>query len=99
MSSDGPQPAFCAAAWYPREALQRGVFFFGPGLAATLVVVVAAFVAPSHRTAVAWTAVGIGAAVATAMTYRTDLFLPAVFAIVCGITTAIVVSRAAARGR
>jgi hypothetical protein len=95
MSSDGPQPYFCDAAWYPREFLFRGMYFFGAGLSAVLVVAVSALIAPSHRTAVAWTAVGTGAAVASAMTYRTDLFMAAVFAIACGVTTAVVLSRAA----
>jgi hypothetical protein len=94
MSSDGPQPYFCEAAWYPRQALFHGIYFFGAALAAVLVVAISALVAPSHRTAVAWTAVGMGAAVAIAMTYRRDLFLVAVFAIVCGAIAAVVVARA-----
>jgi hypothetical protein len=94
MSSDGPQPYFCEAAWYPREALFHGIYFFGAGLSAALVVAVSALMAPSHRTAVAWTAVGTGAAVASAVTYRTDLFVVALFAIACGVMTAVVVTRA-----
>jgi hypothetical protein len=99
MSSDGPQPYFCEAAWYPREALQSGILFFGAGLSATLVVVVSALMAPSHRTAVAWIAVGSGAVVASAMTYGTDLFVVAVVAIACGVATAVGVSRAAGASR
>jgi hypothetical protein len=53
--------------------------------------------APSHRTTVAWTAVVTGAAVAGAMTYRTNVFVLAVFAIACGVTTAAVVSRGTRR--
>jgi hypothetical protein len=99
MDSDAPQPYFCEAAWYPRQALFRGIYFFGAGLSAFLVVAVSALMAPSRRTAVAWTAVGTGAAVASAMTYGTDLFVVAVFAIVCGATTAVVASRAARASR
>jgi hypothetical protein len=99
MSSDGPQPYFCEAAWYPRQALFHGIYFFGAALAAVLVVAISALVAPSHRTAVAWTAVGTGAAVASAMAYRTDLFLVAVFAIVCGAITAAVVAQVTSETR
>ncbi len=99
MDSDGPQPYFCEAAWYPRQALFRGIYFFGAGLSAFLVVAVSALMAPSHRTAVAWTAVATGAAVASVMTYGSDLFVVAVFAIACGATTAVVVSRAARASR
>jgi len=99
MSSDGPQPYFCEATWYPRDALFHGMYFFGAGLSAVLVVAVSALMAPSHRTAVAWTAVGTGAAVASAMTYGTDLFVVAVVAIVCGVITAVVMSRATSGSR
>ena len=94
MDSDSPQPYFCDAAWYPRQALFRGIYFFGAGLSAVLVVAVSVLMAPSHRTGVAWIAAGAGAAVASVMTYRTDLFVVAAFAIACGVTTATVVSRA-----
>lgn len=94
LSSDGPQPHFCEAAWYLREALQRGIVFFGAGLSATLVVVVSALMAPSHRTGVAWTAVCVGAVVASVMAYRTDdVYGETAFAIACGAIAAIVVSR------
>jgi hypothetical protein len=95
MSSDAPSPDFCEAAWYPREALQRGILFFGAGLSAIFVVAVSALMAPSHRTHVAWTAVGAGAAVAIAMTYGRDEFIAeTLFAIACGVMVAVVVSRA-----
>ena len=96
MDSDSPQPYFCDAAWYPRQALFRGIYFFGAGLSAVLVVAVSVLVAPSHRPRVAWTAVATGAAIASVMTFRTDLFVVAVFAIACGVTTAVVVSRGSA---
>jgi len=99
MDSDGPQPYFCEAAWYPRQALFRAIYFFGAGLSAVLVVVVSVLMAPSHRAGVAWAAVGTGAAAASAMTYRTDLFVVAVFAIACGATTALVMSRAVGASR
>ena len=100
MSSDRPQPYFCEAAWYPREALFHGTYFFGAGLSAILVVAVSALVAPSHRTAVAWTAVGTGAAVASVMTYGSDeFFVETLFAIACGVIAAVVVSRVASGSR
>jgi hypothetical protein len=100
MSSDGPQPYFCDATWYPREAVFRGIYFFGAGLSAVLVVAVSALMAPSHKTAVAWTAVGSGAAVASVMTYGADEFLvETIFAIACGVIAAVVVSRATSGSR
>ena len=95
MSSDGPQPSFCEAAWYSRDALFHAIYFFGAGLSAVLVVTASALMAPSHRAAVAWTAVGSGAAVASVMIYGTDEFLGAAFfAVACGAIAAVVVSRA-----
>jgi hypothetical protein len=100
MSSDGPQPYFCEAAWYPREALFQGMYFFGAGLSAILVVAASALMAPSHRTAVAWTAVVTGAVVATVMTYGSEeFFFGVLFAIACGVMTAVVVSRATSGSR
>ena len=100
MSSDGPQPYFCEAAWYPREALFHGMSFFGAGLSAILVVTVSALMAPSHRTGVAWIAVGIGATVAIVLTYGTDeLLAETLFAIACGGIAAVVVSRATGGSR
>jgi hypothetical protein len=100
MSSDGPQPYFCEAAWYPREALQDGILFFGVGLSATLVVLVSALIAPSHRTAVAWTAVGTGAAVASVIAFGTgEFFAETLFAIACGVIAAVIVSRATGGSR
>jgi hypothetical protein len=93
MSSDGPQPSFCEAAWFPLESLKRGVVLFGAGLSAALVVAVSALVAPSRRTTVAWFAVGIGAAVASWMGYRAGAVAEAAVAIACGIAAAILVSR------
>jgi hypothetical protein len=97
MDSDAPQPQFCEAAWF--EALKRGVMFFGVGLSAILVVVVSAVVAPSHRTAVAWTALGVGTVVASVMGYGAEAFAEAVVAIACGVLAALFVSRARSGSR
>lgn len=96
MDSDAPQPQFCEAAWF--DPVRRGVFFFGVGLSAILVVTISALVAPSHRTAVAWTAVGTGSAVALVMGYPRAL-IEAVVAIACGVVAAVVVARIAGASR
>jgi hypothetical protein len=100
MSSDGPQPYFCKAAWYPRDALFQGTYLFGAGLSAILAVAASALMAPSHRTAVAWIAVATGAVVATVMTYGSYEFLFGVlFAVTCGVITALVLPRATSGSR
>jgi hypothetical protein len=91
-SSDEPQPRFCDAAWFPLDFVERGVFFFGVGLAASLVVAVSACVAPSHRTAVAHTALGVGTIVAGVMGYLAEALAEAAVAVVCGCIAAAVVS-------
>ena len=91
--SDAPRPQFCDAAWFPLELVERGVFFFGVGLAAVLVVVVSALVAPSRRTAVAYTALAVGTVVAGVMGYLAEAFAEAAVAVVCGLLAALAVSR------
>jgi hypothetical protein len=52
----------CTAAWYPMA--ERGVMCFGAALAALLVVLFSALMAPSHRTIISWAAFAVGATVA-----------------------------------
>ena len=56
FGSDAPPPEYCQASWFPREFLSDALLFFGVGLSAVVVVVVAAVVAPSHKRHVAWVA-------------------------------------------
>jgi hypothetical protein len=91
--SDAPRPQFCDAAWFPLELVERGVFFFGVGLAAALVVVVSALVAPSRRTAVAYTALAVGTIAAGVMGYLAEALAEAAVAVVCGFVAALAVSR------
>lgn len=79
--------------WFPLDLVEQGVFFFGAGLSATLVVMASTFVAPSYREAVAWLAVGVGTVAAMAMGYAADALAEAGVAIGCGICTAWVQSR------
>jgi hypothetical protein len=99
MDSDGPQSRLCDAAWFPAEAVERGVVFFGVGLSATLVVVVSAAVAPSNRSAVAWLAAGAGTVVASIFGYRVEAFAEAAVAIASGLIVATLVSRATTGSR
>lgn len=92
-SSDAPRPRFCDAAWFPLELVERGVVFFFVGLAAALVVVVSALVAPSRRTAVAYTALAVGTVVAGVMGYLAEALAEVAVAVVCGLVAALVVSR------
>ena len=89
-NSDAALPRFCGAPWF--EVLKIGVAFFGIGLSATLVVVVSAVVAPSHRTAVAWAAVVVGAIVAIKMGSGGEASVEAVVAIACGVLAAFAMS-------
>ena len=65
FGSDAPPPEYCQASWFPREFLGDALLFFGVGLSAVVVVVVAAVVAPSHKRHVAWAALVAGAILAT----------------------------------
>jgi hypothetical protein len=91
MNSDVPQPVFCEAAWF--DAFKRGQIFCGVGLSAVFVVCVSAVMAPSHRAAVAWTAVSIGTIVASVMGYRAERLAEGLVAIACGVLAALFVSR------
>jgi hypothetical protein len=92
--SDGLQPLFCDSGWFPAEALEQAVVFFGVGLSAALVVAVSAIMAPSKRAAVAWLAAGVGTVVASILGYRVEAFAEAAVAIACGFVIAALVSRA-----
>src|SRR5262245_21606338 len=69
LGSDAPPPQYCHASWFPLEFLSDALLFFGVGLSAAVVVVVAAVVAPSHKAHVAWLALGAGAILAAVMGY------------------------------
>jgi membrane protein DedA with SNARE-associated domain len=71
LDSDAPAPEYCRASWFPLEFLRDALVFFGVGLSAVAVVMVAAVVAPSHKRHVAWIALTAGAALAAAMGYST----------------------------
>ena len=94
-ASDTPLPQFCQASWFPLEFLDHAIVFFGVGLSAVLVVLVAAVVAPFRKAAVAWVALATGAIVAIVMVYGTDgvAAAEAVVAIASGALTAVLVSR------
>jgi hypothetical protein len=91
-SSDAPAPAFCQAAWFPLELLEQTIVPFGAGLSAVLVVLVSAIVAPSHRAAVAWIALSVGAIVAGFMGYGSGAFTEAGVAVMGGLLAAVVVT-------
>ena len=93
FGSDAPPPGYCQASWFPRELLGDALLFFGVGLSAVVVVVVAALVAPSHKRYVAWVALVAGAIVATAMAYGTGAIAEVAVAIAAGVLAAVVVSR------
>ena len=93
FGSDAPPPEYCQASWFPREFLGDALLFFGVGLSAVVVVVVAAVVAPSHKRHVAWVALGAGAILATVMGYSTGAVAEAAVAIASGVSAAVVMSR------
>jgi hypothetical protein len=97
FDTDAPQPQFCEATWF--EPMRRGLFFFGVGLSAILVVAASTIMAPSHRTAVAWIAAGVGTVVASVMGYRAEAIAEAVVAIACGALAAFFLPRVLSRRR
>jgi hypothetical protein len=99
LGSDSPPPEYCQASWFPVEFLSDALLFFGVGLSAVAVVVVAAVVAPSHKAPVAWVALGAGAILATVMGYSAGAVAEAAFAIASGVLAAVVVSRTNLRSR
>jgi hypothetical protein len=70
IDSDYPQPGYCEASWVQFALAHRLPIRFGIWLSAVLVVIVSAIVAPNHRVAVAWAALGAGAIVAGVMGER-----------------------------
>jgi len=94
MDSDAPPPGYCQASWFPRELLHDVLVFFGVGLSAVAVVLVAALMAPTHKGRVAWIALAAGATLAMLAAYGIGAVAEAAVAIVAGGLTAVVVSRA-----
>jgi hypothetical protein len=92
IDSEYPQPRFCEAPSVQFALAHRLHIRFGIGLSAVLVVVVSAIVAPYHRVAVAWAALGVGAIVAGAMGYRAGAVAEAAVAIASGLLAAALVS-------
>ena len=95
LSSDGPKPMFCG--WFPLGG--RELAYFGAGLSAVVVVVVAAYIAPSHRRIVAWLVLLVGAAYAGLVGYVYGFATEALIAIACGVISAALVSRRERRTR
>ena len=73
--------------------LLAGVEMLFIALSAIVVVCVAAAVAPSHRTAVAWTAFVAGALVAGYFALSTMAYVAGIAAVGCGLVTAMLISR------
>jgi hypothetical protein len=93
LGSDAPLPEYCQASWFPLKFLDYALLFLGVGLSAVVVVVVAAVVAPSHKSHVAWVALGAGAILATVMGYSTGAVAEAAVAIASGVLAAVVMPR------
>jgi hypothetical protein len=92
IDSEYPQPRFCEAPWVQLALAHRLPIRFGIGLSAVLVVIVSAIMAPNHRVTVAWTALGVGAIVASVMGYRAEAVAEAAVAVGFGLLTAVFVS-------
>jgi hypothetical protein len=99
LGSDSPRPEYCQASWFPLEFLSDALLFFGVGLSAVAVVVVAAVAAPSHKAQVAWVALIAGAILAALMGYGTGAVAEAAVAIASGALAAVVMSRTTMRSR
>ena len=93
LNSDAPPPEYCQASWFPREFLHDTLVFFGVGLSAVVVVMVAAVVAPSHKRHVAWVALAAGATLAAVVGYSAGAVAEAAVAIAAGVLAAVVASR------
>jgi hypothetical protein len=85
----------CLASWYPLAS--RVVICFGAALAAFLVVVASAFVAPSHRYRVAWIAFAIGAGVALVMSVAASTYMELFVALTAGLFAVWIVRRLATK--
>jgi hypothetical protein len=97
IDSDYPQPRFCEAPWVQFALAHSVPIRFGIGLSAVLVVIASAAVAPYHRVAVAWAALGVGAIFASVMGYRADAVAEAAVAVASGLLAAVCVSLFARR--
>jgi hypothetical protein len=92
IDSEYPQPRFCEAPWVQFALAHNVPIRFGIGLSAVLVVIVSAIVAPYHRVAVAWAALGVGAIVAGAMGYGRGAVAEVAVAVASGLLTAVCVA-------
>ena len=92
IDSEYPQPRFCEAPWVQFALAHHLPIRVGIGLSAVLVVIVSAIVAPYHRVAVAWAALGVGAIVASVMGYGADAVAEAAVAVASGLLAAVLVS-------
>ena len=92
IDSEYPQPGFCEAPWVQFALAHDLPIRFGIGLSAVLVVIVSAIVAPNHRVAVAWAALGVGAIVAGVMGYGAGAVAEAAVAVGSGLLAALFVS-------
>jgi MFS family permease len=81
----------CTAPWF--AVTERIITGFGAGLAAVLVVTLAALSAPSHRVAVARIAFVLGAVAAIAMAVTGGAWVECIAALACGVATLLVLQR------
>jgi hypothetical protein len=81
---------YCMAPWF--RYVERAILFIGAALSAVLVVALPAFVAPSRRRTVAWSALCIGTVAAASIGWPMPAELFA--AVIAGIVTAFVVQLA-----
>ena len=80
----------CTAAWYPMA--DKIVVCVAVALSAAVVVVTAAFVAPSHRAGIARLALALGIAVAAVMAIPSGLYWELASAVAAGIGAVLLVS-------
>ena len=82
----------CTAPWF--RWAEAGVFMFGAALAATLMILTAVWLAPSHRTRVAWSVFIAGFLLAGYLGLATQAWAPFTAAVVAGsVTLSLVIRR------
>jgi hypothetical protein len=81
---------FCDAEWFP--AAERSLICFGAASSAVLVVLTAAFVAPSRKIVVALIALAVGAVVAAAMAIPHGKYAEFLSAVTAGALAALAVA-------
>lgn len=77
----------CSASWF--SAASKAIICFGAGLAATLVVLFSALMAPAKKMQVAWFVFALGLVVAVCMTLQTGAFTELCTAVFFGLMTAL----------